>query len=142
MLKIHRPIKRSYLLAFSLVVIVLLSAAIIFYVYTINQPKPKFEVGDIVYPTALYSDARLADCRTGNNFHPGNTSTARTKGVEITAITLCEGWEPVRYLYEVKWFPSGRTDYGFSRWLFSTRQEAESSALEIEEYKKKQSQKE
>jgi hypothetical protein len=123
MLKIHRPIKPSYLLAFSLVVIVLLSVSTTLYT---NQPKPKFEVGDIVYPTLLVSEGSLADCITWR-FLPSEASTARVHGVEITDIAFCDRHIMYRYLYKVKLFASGTTVYAYEKWLYPSRKEAESA---------------
>ena len=116
-------LKRSYLLAFSLIVIVLLSVSATLYT---NQPKSNFAVGDIVYPTLLVSEGNLADCITGR-FLPSEASTARVHGVEITDIAFCDRHIMYRYLYKVKLFASGTTVYAYEKWLYSSRNEAESA---------------
>ncbi|MQF98318.1 MAG: hypothetical protein FI729_02140 [SAR202 cluster bacterium] len=115
--------KRSYLVAFLLIVVVLLSVSTTLYT---NQPKPKFEVGDIVYPTLLVSEGNLADCITGK-FLPSDAITARVDGVEITDIAFCDRHIMYRYLYKVKLFASGTTVYAYEKWLYPSRNDAESA---------------
>ena len=115
--------KRSYLVAFLLIVVVLLSVSTTLYT---NQPKPKFEVGDIVYPTLLVSEGNLADCITGK-FLPSDAITSRVDGVEITDIAFCDRHIMYRYLYKGKLFASGTTVYAYEKWLYPSRNDAESA---------------
>ena len=115
--------KWSYLLALLSIVIVLLLVSTTLYT---NQPKPKFEAGDIVYPTLLVSEGSLDDCITWR-FLPSEASTARVHGVEITDIAFCDRNTMYRYLYKVKLFASGTTVYAYEKWLYPSRNEAESA---------------